>query len=85
MAVILLFTKGSREVRDLERLADELHRERVESELVDADSPRGIGITTTYDILSRPAVLLTSIDGQLVQVWTDRIPRTAEIVHLTRI
>lgn len=81
MTAIILYTKGTREVRELERLMEELARTRVAAEMVDADSPRGIGIATSYDILARPAVLLTRLDGQLVQMWTERLPSASEIAY----
>lgn len=50
-------------------LVERLEPERIEAELIDADSPRGIQLAEHYDVLGRPAVVLVKADGALVRLW----------------
>ncbi len=84
MTVYFLYRRGQQEVRELERLAGELEREHIEAQLIDADTPRGISLAESYDVLARPAALLVRSDGQLVQLWTETMPTRAELVYGAR-
>jgi hypothetical protein len=86
MLVYLLYNRSTSGERTVARLHDRLKAEQVDVELLDADSPRGIQLTETYDIMGRPAVVVVSTDGSPVQVWQgeDSLPAPAEIAYYAR-
>ena len=61
-----------------------LQEAEVDVEMMDADSPGGIGMAETFDILGRPAVLLVRDDETLVRAWqgSDELPPVSEISYL---
>jgi hypothetical protein len=65
-------------------LAKRLTDEQVEAELLDADSPRGIQLAESYDVMARPAVVLIKDDGTPMQVWQgeDSLPAPADVAYL---
>ncbi len=67
-------------------LGARLEQSKVNFELVDADTPRGIAVATDYDILARPAIILTSHDGGALEVWTeeDRFPSVGDLAYRDR-
>ncbi len=83
MEAYLFYTRQSEGERRMERLLRELKGRRVNAEMIDADSVRGIRATETYDLMIRPAVVVVRDDGQLVQAWTDpdRLPPADEISY----
>jgi hypothetical protein len=86
MKTYLLYNLGTPMERWVMDLAERLKRERVEVELVDADSPRGIQLSENYDVMGRPAVMIVKDDGAPVQVWQgeDGLPLVNDIVYLAR-
>jgi hypothetical protein len=71
----------------MEALAERLERdEKVEPELLDADSPRGIQLCENYELLGRPAVIVVRDDGSPIKAWqgADDVPAPSEIGYLTR-
>lgn len=68
----------------MEDMSKRLDEAEVEVELVDADSPRGIGMVESYDIMGRPALALIREDGTPVQVWQgeDGLPTVADVSYL---
>jgi hypothetical protein len=85
MTTYLLFNKETPGEGRMQQLAKELKAVLVESELVDADSPRGVDLAEHYEIVGRPAVLVVRDDGSPVQVWQDaeQLPNPGEISYLT--
>ena len=86
MIAYVLFNKNSANERVAARLAARLKDEQVETELLDADSPRGIQLTENYDVLGRPAVVLVRSDGTPTQVWQgeDSLPTPSDVGYLAR-
>lgn len=82
MIARILYTKDSPTERPAAVFAQELADLRIETELVDADSREGQQLAELYDVLSRPAVLLTRDDGQLVESWQNGLPLADEVSHL---
>jgi hypothetical protein len=68
----------------MQDLVKQLQEADVDAELINADSPGGIGMAETFDILGRPAVVLVRDDETLVRVWqgTDDLPPVSEISYL---
>ena len=74
-----------------ERIAETLNRrlqeeEQVETELMDADSPRGIQFVENYDVMGRPAVVLVRNDGSPMQIWQGEMnmPMPSDVGYLAR-
>ena len=83
MIAYLFFNRQSATERQMSDIDRELTRLEVETELIDADSPRGIGLVEYYDIMGRPAVVLARGDGSAVQIWQgDEMPLLADISYL---
>ena len=61
MIAYLFYTKDSPGEDEMQRLAEELRRSQVDSELVEADSPHGIALSENYDVVVRPAVVLAGV------------------------
>ena len=80
------FNRSTSGARVIERLAERLVAQGAEPEVIDADSPRGIQIAETHDIMGRPAVMVVSNDGTPVQVWQgeDRLPSPSELAYYAR-
>lgn len=83
MKVFLFYTLGSPDTRKLEELGERLSRERLEVELVEADSPDGVRLAKLYDILERPAVVLANFDGSPVERWQGAasLPQPGDVVY----
>jgi hypothetical protein len=81
MIAYLFFTKGSPGEEAMTALADELRRNQVDSQLVEADSVRGMSLGESYDILSRPAVVLAATDGTQINQWQEQMPDASEISY----
>lgn len=84
MAIFILYNRNTPAERACAALAESLERERIDSELIDADSPRGIQLAENYDVLARPVVILTAPDGSPRQVWPgqDGLPPVSDIVYM---
>jgi hypothetical protein len=69
----------------MEDFKNRLEEAQVDVELMDADSPSGIGMAESYDILGRPAVALIREDGSPVQVWQgeDSLPAVSEVSYMS--
>lgn len=67
-------------------LGKKLEAAKVNFELVDADTPRGIAMTIDYDVMARPAIILTSHDGGVLEIWPeeDRFPSVQELAYRDR-
>jgi len=86
MVIYVLYNKGTPGEGLATQFEASLKLEQIEVELLDADSPRGIGVAETYDILGRPAVVLLKSDGAPVKVWQgeEGLPPASEIAYLAR-
>ena len=84
MKAYLLFNKGTPNEGIVNNFNDRLKEADVDTELLDADSPRGIQLVENYDILGRPAVALMREDGSPVQIWQgeDGMPTVTDVSYL---
>lgn len=86
MIAYVLYNRETPSERQASSLNDRLQKEQIESELLDADSPRGITLVEHYDVMGRPAVVLVKADGAPMQIWQgeDGLPTPAEVAYLAR-
>jgi hypothetical protein len=86
MIAYVLFNKSTPAERTAEDLLKQLKAEQIEAELLDADSPRGIQLAESYDVMGRPAVILVKSDGTPVQIWQgeESLPSPADVAYLAR-
>lgn len=86
MNCTIFYNRSTPDERWAADLAKELSTHGVGAELLDADSQRGIDMAEHYDIMARPAVLISTADGSPFALWQghDQIPLISEIAHLTR-
>ncbi|HSX02770.1 MAG TPA: hypothetical protein VLI05_05665 [Candidatus Saccharimonadia bacterium] len=84
MKTYLLYNRQTPGEGQMQELARRLEPLQVETELLDADSPRGVQLAEHYDVLARPAVLLLRDDGSPVQLWAgdDQLPAPTDISYL---
>jgi hypothetical protein len=84
MLAYILYNKNTAAERRAAELDERLKREQVETELIDADSPKGIDLAEHYDVTGRPAVMLVEGDGALVQMWQgeESLPQPADVAYL---
>lgn len=83
MIAYLFYQRDSATERQMAEMDRELKRLEVDTELIDADSPRGVSLVEYYDVLGRPAVVLARRDGSAVQIWQgEEMPLIAEISYL---
>ena len=81
MIAYLFYTKDSPGEEAMTALAEELRRNQVDSELVEADGYRGISLGENYDILARPAVVLAASDGTQINQWQEEMPSASDISY----
>lgn len=79
MNVTILYTANTPADRDIEYIKRKLTDERIEPRLLDADSREGIALTELYEVMQRPAILVTDRDGRLAQKWQGMLPPVQEI------
>jgi hypothetical protein len=84
MLAYILYNKDTAEERLAAELGDRIKREQVDTEFLDADSPRGIQLAEHYDVVGRPAVILVAEDGVVMQMWQgqDSLPSPADVSYL---
>ena len=84
MLAYVLYNKGNSNERVALEMVKRLHEEQVETEQLDADSPRGIQMAEHYDVLSRPAIVLVREDGSPVRIWQgeEGMPTPADVSYL---
>jgi hypothetical protein len=84
MIFYLLYNRGTQAERQVQELARRLEGENVTTELLDADSPRGIQMAESYDLMARPAAILIKDDGAPVQSWQgeDQLPTPTDVGYL---
>jgi hypothetical protein len=78
----VLFTKDSPQERDVDHFLGRLERFKVPAEKIEADSPKGISLTETYDLRSRPAAVLLRADGSAVERWQGQLPTPEDVSYL---
>ena len=75
MKVLLLYRPSSEFARGAERFVQELERRSSKTiEIVDVDSPQGIQLAKTYDILDHPTFIATADDGSMQRKWSGKSP-----------
>ncbi len=79
MNLSILYTKDTPADRDIAYLRRRLEEYRIDAELLDADSRDGSARGQLYDVMSRPAVLLTDSTGVLLHKWEGSLPRVEDI------
>ena len=79
MKVTILYTQNSPADREIEYLMKRLASVRILADLVDADSKEGVAVAELYDVMARPAVVVTDSDGRLVQKWQSELPRAEDV------
>ncbi|MDB5178100.1 MAG: hypothetical protein JWN01_43 [Patescibacteria group bacterium] len=86
MIAYVLYNRNTPAERTAADLMKRLKTEQVEAELLDADSPRGIQMAESYDVLGRPAVVLVKADGTPLQIWQgeDSLPSPSDVAYLAR-
>jgi hypothetical protein len=84
MIAYVIYNKNTPAERVATDLVERLEADEVDAELLDADSPRGIGLVEDYDIMDRPAVALIRDDGTPMQIWQgeDGMPSSSDIAYL---
>jgi hypothetical protein len=84
MISYLLYNRNTSGERKISELARRLEREDVATDLLDADSPRGVQFAESYDLMGRPAAILIKDDGAPMQSWQgeDQIPSPSDIGYL---
>jgi hypothetical protein len=84
MKAYLLYNQATPAQRLVEDLEARLKEATVDTELVDADSPHGIQMVETYDVMARPAVILMSNEGTPVKIWEgmDDMPLVTDVSYL---
>lgn len=86
MIAYLLYNSGTPAERTMAEMAKRLGDEQVQTELVDADSSRGVQLAENYDVMGRPAVVLVKEDGSPMQIWQgeDGMPPVTDVAYLAR-
>ena len=85
MIAYLLYNRQTPAEARVNDLARELAALDTQTELLDADSPRGVQLAEHYDVMGRPAVvLMREDDGSPTQVWQgeDQWPTADEVSYL---
>lgn len=67
--------------RQAQQLGKELDLRKVDYELIDADSAKGIVLAELYDVMARPAVVLAGPEGVLIQTWDHYWPSASDIAY----
>lgn len=79
MKVTILVTPNTPADRDIEYLQRRLQESLMSVEIMDADSRTGIALCQLYDLMDRPAVVVTDDDGTFIQSWQGQLPSAEEV------
>jgi hypothetical protein len=82
MKAYLLYKQNSPQEREVTRFGEQLKRLQVDVELLEADSREGQAVAQLYDLTGRPAVVLASIDGAMVERWQNTLPLADDVSYL---
>ena len=70
MKSLIIYNPNSDHARAVEEFNKHLHmRSGRELDLVSTETKEGANLSTVYDILKYPAILITRDDGSLVSLW----------------
>lgn len=70
MRVLVIYKRETDYGREVEDYITDFKRQTGhELEVIDPESPQGVSICTTYDLLEYPAILAMSDDGQMQALW----------------
>lgn len=86
MKILVLYRPKSDHARRTEEFVENMQRQHgLKVEIIDVDSREGIATTNLYDVMVYPAILITSIDGQLIKMWSGEEvpPMMNEVVAYT--
>lgn len=81
MRVYLFTSSEPTAARQLKEFAAELDSYQVEPIMVDDSSARGVSLAELYDIVDRPAVVVTRDDGQVMQRWMRELPLASDLSY----
>lgn len=81
METKILYKKNTPADRDIEWLTRKLDEVHAPYRLIDADSREGAALTELYDMLDRPAVIVTRSDGSMVASWQGALPPVQEVAN----
>ncbi len=73
------------EVRKCKEFIDQLTRQKVDCSPTEFNSRQAIVLRETYDIMDHPAVVLTRLDGSLVNKWQGDWPLVSELTYFAHI
>jgi hypothetical protein len=82
MAMYLFYTKQSPHEASVVAYAHELEQRQVKTELIEADSRRGIDLMALYDLTRRPSAVLTTPDGTMIERWAVEMPPPADVSYM---
>lgn len=86
MKVLVLYRPQSEHARRTEEFVQNIKRQHgLSLEVIDVDSREGLAAASLYDVMMYPAVLVTSLDGQLIKLWSGEEvpPMPNEVVAYT--
>jgi len=81
MVAYLFYAKDSPMERPVGHLLDELGQLHINTHLVEADSRAGANLAELYDIMQRPAVVIATDDGAVIQQWQGELPSPEDISY----
>ncbi len=81
MRVYLFTSPDSSQARRVDQFAAELASYQVDPIRVDDSSAEGTGLVELYDVVDRPAVVVTTDDGQMVQRWLRELPLAGDVSY----
>lgn len=82
MKVVIIYRPDSEHARSVETFVHDFKRRNVsiEVELMNADDRESIALAGVYDIMSFPAILARTEDGQLLKHWAgEQLPLMDEV------
>ncbi|OGL29594.1 hypothetical protein A3D14_01770 [Candidatus Saccharibacteria bacterium RIFCSPHIGHO2_02_FULL_47_12] len=86
MKVLVLYRPQSEHARRTEEFVENIKRQHgVKLDVVDVDSRDGVATASMYDIMLYPAVLVMTLDGRLIKLWSGEEvpPMPNEVVAYT--
>ena len=67
-----------------QQLMGEAQQRNLPIELLIGDSSNSVQLRQTYDVTTRPAVLVTLDDGSYVHMWQGRLPQIGELQYMVQ-
>ena len=84
MRVLIVYRPNSAEARSIEEFVGNFSRQNPDKklELLDIDTRDGIATASLYDIMSNPAILALTDDGQVIRDWRgSSLPAIIEVSY----